>query len=372
MKTARPARVLTIVMLALTLPGVVHAQTWTQDGPPGRYYTSAIYDLATDQMVIFGGQQGTAVPLNDVWSVPGIVAAGQTVTTIPYHWVQLFPTDTAPAARYGHGAVYEGASNRMIVFGGGTSSTACLNDTWVLDDANSSLGTPTWIQLAPSGSLPSPRLNFNSAFDPSTNSLIIFGGSNCASGYFSDVWVLSGANGESGTPTWTQLSPIGLAPSVRENSSAIYDSSNNVLTVFGGDAGGSGLGDVWTLSNANGHGGTPTWTQLSPTGTAPSARTGQSAVYDSADNRMIVFGGNTSLTGIRPLNDTWILTFANGLGGTPAWVSEKVTGSAPQRCFHTAFYSAADNDMIVFGGLSQIAPSPWDDRVFILTVADGL
>jgi hypothetical protein len=286
--------------------------------------------------------------------------------------VQLFPVGTPPAARYGQGAVYDSISNRMIVFGGGTSSTACLNDAWVLDDANSSGGSPTWIPLTPSGTVPAARMNFDSAYDPSTNSLIVFGGSNCASGYFSDVWILSGANGESGTPSWTQLSTVGLGPSARENSSAIYDSANNVLIVFGGDAGASGLSDVWTLSHANGQGGTPTWTQLLPTGTAPSARTGHSAVYDSVNNRMIVFGGNATLTGIRPLNDTWILTFANGLGGTPAWTSLKVTGSAPQRCFHTAFYSAADNDMLVFGGLSQIQPSPWDDRAFILSVANGL
>ncbi len=364
-------RAFAVLFFSLLLASASYAQTWTQDGPPGRYYTSAIYDGSTDQMVLFGGQGATA-PLNDLWSTPSIVAAGQTNTKTPYRWVQLFPAGTPPAVRYGHVAVYDGVSNRMIVFGGGTSSATCLNDAWVLDDANSSGGSPTWLPLEPTGTFPAGRLNFNGAYDPTSNSLIIFGGSNCASGYLSDVWVLSGANGENGTPTWTQLSPVGIGPSARENSSAIYDSVNNVLTVFGGDAGGSGLSDVWTLSHANGQGGTPTWTQLLPTGTAPSARTGQSAVYDSANNRMIVFGGNSTLTGIRPLNDTWILSYANGIGGTPAWTSLKVTGSAPQRCFHTAFYSAADNDMIVFGGLSQIQPSPWDDRAFILSVANGL
>src|SRR5579885_1549842 len=297
MKSSIVSRGLAILIVLICPSVFTSAQTWTQDGPPGRYYTSAIYDSATDQMVMFGGQGQTA-PLNDLWSSPSIVGAGQTGTKTPYRWVQLFPIGTPPAARYGQGAVSDSVSNRMIHFGG----------------------------------------------------------SNCAAGYLSDVWVLSGANGESGTPTWTQLLPVGIGPSARENSSAIYDSANNVLTVFGGDAGGSGLSDVWTLSHANGQGGTPTWTQLLPTGTAPWARTGHSAVYDSLNNRMIVFGGNASLTGIRPLNDTWILTFANGIGGTPAWTSLKVTGSAPQRCFHTAFYSAADNDMIVFGGLSQINP----------------
>lgn len=368
-------RTVTIIRTLITLAGLAaftHAQTWTQDGPQARYYTSAVYDASTDQMIVFGGQQGSAVPLNDVWAVPGIVAAGQTGTTTPYHWVQVFPSGTTPAARFGHGAAYDSVSNRMILLAGGTKSTSCLNDSWVLDDANSSAGVSTWIQLSPSGSLPPARLNFSVAYNSSTNSLIVFGGSNCASGYLSDVWVLNNANGEGGTPSWTQLSPSGIGPSARENSSATYDSVNNVLTVFGGDGGSNGLSDVWTLSNANGQGGTPSWRQLSPTGTAPSARTGQSAVYDSSNNRMIIFGGVTTLTGIQPLNDTWILTFANGIGGTPAWISEKVTGTAPQRRFHTAFYSPAFNDMIVFGGESQIAPSAADDRIFILIVANGL
>jgi fructose-specific component phosphotransferase system IIB-like protein len=351
--------------------GLTSGADWTQDGPAPRLHTSAIYDSATDQMVVFGGDTATG-PIGDVWSSPGLVAAGQTVTTTPYKWIQVFPTGTAPSARYGHAAAYDGLGNHMMLFGGGTSATACLNDSWVLDDANSADGVPSWVQLSPSGTLPSPRMNFTNQYDPTTNSLIIFGGANCAAGYLSDVWVLSNANGGPGTPTWSQLSPTGTAPSARENASAIYDSTNNVLTLYAGDSGSVGLSDVWTLSNANGTGGTPTWTHIVPTGTAPAARTGQSSVYDSKDNRMIMYGGNNSLTGTAYYEDTWILTFANGIGGTPAWISEKVSGTAPQRHFHSAFYSSADNDLIIFGGESMIAQSPWDDRTFILSVANDL
>lgn len=370
MKVAKFSLVLAIALLLATSS---QAQTWSQDGPLARYSTAGFYDVSTDQLVVFGGlPQAGGVPLNDVWASPGIVAAGQTNTKIPFHFEPIFPTGTAPSARYGHAAAYDSLSNRMIVFAGATSSTSCMNDVWLLDDANSANGTPNWLPVAASGSLPPARSSFNAAYDPKSNSLIVFGGSNCAGGFLSDVWVLSNANGEVGTPTWTQLSPSGLGPSARENSSAIYDSTNNVLTVYGGDAGSAGLSDIWTLSNANGQGGTPTWTRLTPTGTAPSARTGQSAVYDSANNRMIVYGGINTLTSKTYLGDTWILTFANGIGGTPSWISERVTGTAPQMRFHVAFYSAADNDMFIFGGLSQIVPSAQNDRVFILSTANGL
>jgi len=358
-------------LLAL-MSAFAQGQTWTQDGPAPRYHHSGMYDVTTDQMVIFGGLQESGIPLNDVWSSPGIVAAGQTITTTPYHWLEVYPTGTAPAARYGHVAAYDGVSNRMMMFGGGSSATSCFNDSWLLDDANSADGTPAWVELIASGTLPPARLNFTAQYDSNSNSLIIFGGSNCASGYLNDVWVLSNANGEVGTPAWTELTPSGVAPSARENASSIFDSTNNVLTIYAGDAGASGLSDVWTLTNANGSGGTPVWTHITPTGTAPSARTGQSSVYDSTNNRMIMYGGINSITGTTFLNDTWILTFANNIGGTPAWISEKVSGTAPQRRYHIAFFSSADDDLIIMGGESQIEPSPADDRTFILSTANDL
>ncbi len=352
---------------------LVTGSTWTEDGPAGRNHTSTVYDVSTDQMVVFGGLQSTGVPLNDVWSSSGVIAAGQTVTTTPFLWTQVFPTGTAPAARYGHTAFYDNISNRMMMFGGATSATACLNDVWLLEDANSSGGTPSWVQETASGTPPSARQNFASAYDSSSNSLIVFGGNNCAGGYLSDVWVLSNANGESGTPTWTKLSPSGVGPTARENATAMVDSVNNVLVLYSGDAGAVGLADVWTLTHADGTGGTPTWKHVVPTGTAPPARTGATAIYDSTNNRMVIYGGTNNLTAPTIFyGDTWVLTFANDIGGTPAWISEKVTGTAPQLRFHNAFYNSANNDMVVFGGLSQIAPAPYDDRVFILSVANDL
>jgi hypothetical protein len=350
--------------------GLQSGATWSQDGPAPRTHQSAVYDAVTDQLIVFGGQtSGTPSALNDVWSAPSIVASGQ-VSQVPTNWVQVLPAGTAPAARFGHTGLYDSSSNRMIVFGGATSSTNCLHDLWILDDANSAHGTPDWISLTASGTLPTPRMNQTAVYDPAQNTMIVFGGTNCSSGYLSDVWVLSNANGEGGTPTWTQLSPAGTPPSARENSSSIYDPVNNVLTIYAGDTGGSGFADVWTLSNANGQGGTPVWTLLAPTGTAPNGRTGQSTVYDVTNNRMIMYGGINAINGTRFLYDSWVLTFPNGIGGTPAWTAEKVTGTAPERFFHSTVYSSAFNCLVVFGGDSQIESLP-DDHIFILSRANG-
>ncbi len=76
--------------------------------------------------------------------------------------------------------------------------------------------------------------------------------------------------GQATAQSWTQLSPTGVPPSVRDHHSAVYDSANNRMMVFAGDDGScSGGNDVWVLSNADGTGGTPVWTQLNPTGGPP-------------------------------------------------------------------------------------------------------
>ena len=352
--------------------GLKSGSTWSQDGPAPRYHLAGVYDAVTDQLITFGGDEsGTVGPFNDVWSEVSI-AADELFNQPSDNWVQVFPSGTPPAARFGHTGVYDSSSNRMIIFAGATNATSCRNDLWILDDANSADGTPDWISLTASGTPPPARMNHIAVYDPAQNSMIIFGGTNCASGYLSDVWVLSNANGEGGTPAWTKLSPSGTGPSVRENSSAIYDSVNNVLTIYAGDTGGQGLTDVWTLSNANGQGGTPVWTPLTPSGTPPAGRTGQVSAYDSVHNRMIMFGGINAIGGKYFLDDTWILTNPNGLGGASAWSPEVVSGTAPQLWFDVGFYSPVYNSLIVFGGESQIIPSPPADHIFVLSQANGI
>jgi len=47
------------------------------------------------------------------------------------------------------------------------------------------------------------------------------------------------------------------------------------------------------------------------------AKEAHTAVYDYTSNRMIVFSGGNHDT-VSP--DVWVLTNANGLNGTPAWI----------------------------------------------------
>jgi hypothetical protein len=194
----------------------------------------------------------------------------------------------------------------MTIFGGYNSGTF-FNDVWSLSNANGLGGTPAWAQLSPTGSAPTTRFLHTAVYDTTNNRMIIFGGNNPNMGYLNDVWVLSTANGVGGTPAWTQLSPTGSAPTTRGGHTAFYDAANNLMTIFGGTDGGSFLNDVWVLSHANGLGGTPAWTQIFPTGSDPTTRYGHTAIYDAVNNRMTIFGG-TPNGGVSLLNDVWVLS----------------------------------------------------------------
>ena len=118
--------------------------------------------------------------------------------------------------------------------------------------------------------------------------------------------------------TWTELMPAGVPPSTRGGHSAVLDETTNRLIVFGGRAAGVLVNEVWILTGANGTAGPPTWVQLNPSGTPPLPRIGHTAVYDAGSSRMIVFGGTTE--NFR-LDDAWVLTNANGTEPTtPTWL----------------------------------------------------
>ena len=135
----------------------------------------------------------------------------------------------------------------------------------------------------------------------------------------------------------------------------MIDPATDRMVVFGGSWATTPLNDTWVLINADGLGGTPAWTQLSPTGGPPATRTEHSAVYGVANARMIVFGGDKHIGSCDgPVNDVWVLANADGLGGTPAWTQLSPTGPGPVALLSgaTAIYSATG--VVVYGTASSL------------------
>ncbi|HEY6291992.1 MAG TPA: kelch repeat-containing protein [Terriglobia bacterium] len=377
-KSAPVSFVWVAVLVCIFLPlQCAQAQMWDFYGPPTRYGHSAVYNSDSDIMVVFGGQHtNTSLNYNDIWWANNVVKAA-CLPPCALQWTRPSPAlKGSPSARFWHTAVYDSAENRMVVFGGAqgvASPPPCLNDAYVLEYATGIGGTTQWIKLITTGGPPAARYGHTAVYDPSNNVMIVFGGNDCSSTYLNDVWVLSNANGLDGTPTWSQIFPSGPAPPARAFTSAVYDATNNRMIVFGG-FNGSYLGDLWVLTNANGIGGTPAWLESTPSG-APSPRSGHSAVYDASLDRMIVFGGET---GEGNVAETWVLADANGLRGIPSWtLSVPGRGNAPQpRDFHSAVYDPTSNKMIIFGG--HLTPSVGsggdqsDNHVYALDDANNL
>ena len=290
---------------------------------------------------------------------PSAVTGGETVPagTTP-KWTLLFPSNFSDFID-GHTAVYDGATNSMIVFGGyDLDLNEVVNGVTSLSQANG-LSTGAWSTVIANGAAGAPpaRASATAVYDSANSRMMVFGGCTftgvlCTT-LNNDVWVLSNANGVGGTPTWTQMSPTGSLPAGRWAHTAVYDTANNRMVIFGGDNLDATYGDTWVLSNANGLGGTPAWTQLAPTGT-PDGQDGATAVYDSTHNVMVTFGGRTST--FADVNTVWTLSNANGMGGTPAWTKLTTSGPLPgKRDSHTAVYDQTNNRMIIFGGESNTA-----------------
>jgi len=182
--------------------------------------------------------------------------------------------------------------------------------------------SPTWSLLIPSDStselfFETLRSEHSAVYDPGSNTMIVFGGLVQDDTLRNNTLLESNANGSGGMEagTWSELN-VNIFPPARMLHSAVYDQANNRMIAFGGCADlecDIPLNDTWVLSNANGTGGAPTWTQLSPSGALPSPRYFHNAVYDATNNRMIMYSGEAA--GYTSLSDVWVLTNANGLGG---------------------------------------------------------
>jgi hypothetical protein len=298
--------------------GLGGTATWTQLLPTGTAPTinwgaTAVYDSRTNELIVYGGCSGDC----------GSVLPGVYVLTHPNGlggapaWSQS--TTNNSEARALQSAVYNSSNKRMVTFGGelgffGTSQ----NDTRVLLGANRSMST--WDTLATSGGPPGVRDAHSAVYDKLYNVMTTFGGENLIStccpysiSDYNDVWTLSNADGSgTATATWTQLSPIGTAPPPRANHSGVYDSTRNIMYVFGGSQFSDStqsttiLGDLWKLTNANGLGSAaPKWTQIGQLGTPPGGNSSHGAAFDGVNQRMIVFGGSDRNS--QPHNLTFIL-----------------------------------------------------------------
>jgi hypothetical protein len=349
------------------------AQTWSQLSPSGTLPNSTAFNTtafnATNNILLSVLPEGGSVP-EQVWTLSN----GNGLTGTPA-WTELTPTGTAPGSNGGSSGVYIAVTDQMVMYGGCFANCSpALDGVFVLNNASGVGGTPSWSQSSPNTSI--PRTGQTAVYDPTRNVMITFGGDTAFFGTdHNDTNILSPANGPS--PTWTTLTTAGGPPPVRDSAVAVYDVKHNVMILFGGQQIFSptnipGLNDVWVLTHANGHGGTPTWTNLVPAGTPPLGRSNCGAVYDSDANALYIFGGvaraadQTTIA----LGDVWKLTDANGQGNaTPTWKQVGQRGTPPGGTIVPGVaFDEANRRLISFGGEDRNSAVFFQTFILDLTV----
>jgi uncharacterized protein (TIGR02145 family)/uncharacterized repeat protein (TIGR02543 family) len=237
-----------------------------------------------------------------------------------------------------------------------------------------------WIELSVTGGPPTSHPNYF-VYDAKNNRVISFFTANPSAsppGDTSQVWILSNANGLNGSLQWQRLPASGDIPAnINWSASVTYDDVTNRLISYGGCLTNCGSAQplVYVLTNANGLGGTPVWTRLTISNPNGQGSADHNSIYNSRDNLLIAFGGNNGYFGT-DRNDVRALGNANGTQSPSQWSNLVVGASIPSvRVQSHCAYDKGSNRMIMFGGSHWTSLSPMKSEkyndLWVLTNANG-
>ncbi|MHC4661564.1 MAG: Kelch repeat-containing protein [Planctomycetota bacterium] len=306
-----------------------------------------------------GGGNGTSDETSDFHvdanDIPAAAFHGQIVPL-------RLPVDASPipGKRRGHTLTYDPVRGRLIMIGGAAGAFGCggyVTDVWEFD--MDLMGSP-WRRIYPGGAGFTSRARHTAVFDEVSNRIIVCGGENNAS---AEMPIALDFNSDPENGTWIELDPIGVGPENRIGHSAVYDSVNARMILFGGYKNPTRYDDAWELDLSSG--GNGSWTQLVPGGDVITARNNHVAVYDRPSQRMIVYGG---YDGTSYLNQVWSLSLAGG--GDGSWQKLSPGGTPPEgRILTGAAYDPFQRRMIIIGGSPDC--SAVTDSVSTLSIKPG-
>ncbi|MBI2945238.1 MAG: hypothetical protein HYY25_13675 [Candidatus Wallbacteria bacterium] len=212
------------------------------DRPPGRVDHALAYDGARKRVVLFGGYQSTNTS-NDTWEWTGTSWSLRQADTAS-------PGANQPPRRHRHALAYNSTRQRVVLFGG-ESSADSLNDTWEWDGTG-------WSQrqadtAAPGSNQPLRRNRHALSYDGARQRVLLFGGYRFGpvqSDTFNDTWEWDGTS-------WSltqanAVSPGADQPPQRYAHAFAYDSARQRSILFGGVSGSGSMlrNDTWTLSTS--------------------------------------------------------------------------------------------------------------------------
>src|SRR5882724_6956998 len=235
------------------------------------------------KLMLFGGYNaadGASAYKQDIFEWSGTDA----------NWMGRTTLDTKPTPRYQAAMTYDSKRDRLLLFGG-VSSTS-FDDLWQWSPASS-----TWSQItfAASGTRPTARSNLWLFYDAARDKVIAFG----YSGTPGEIWEYDPAlnNWKNRTPS---PYPAGVNRSYAEMA---FDSDRGKVVMVGGYVSPKYTTDIWEWDTTTG-----IWEQRMPAAgtTVPVGRYYHAVSYDAARRVVLLFGGYGNDTGLSaPINDSW-------------------------------------------------------------------
>lgn len=229
--------------------------------PGARGLAAVAYDPTTEQLLLFGGANGTGDgSSSDTWEWSGT------------DWTEL-SDDSGPAPGLGTPSmVYDASTNQLLLI----ETDYPSDEVWIWTGSS-------WSQLNPATAGPDGQL---AVYDPASSQLIMYGGDSCTDvcNGGNQTWEWTGTN-------WTRLTPL-HSPPISSGVAVGYDGNLHGIVANGGEG---GL-DTWLWNGSD-------WEKLSLS-THPPTLYYSSMGWDPATSQFLMFGGIEDTT---PTSYTWLL-----------------------------------------------------------------
>jgi galactose oxidase-like protein len=326
-----------------TTPPPGPTAAWSTLGISARMDAAMLYDPDADRFVLFGGTDGVQTFGDALQLFPGYY-------NDTWQPIAVSSTLDRPAERSGHTIIYDRTQRRLVLFGGKDRIGNYFNDVWVFPlwtkDGNG-VWQPyygSWQRLMPGGIAVPGLVDHTAVLDTQENRMLVYGGKT-QSGVISDqLYAL-----DFQTLTWYALdisSATITGPFGRHKHVAIYDTDFDAIFVFGGEQYHNGTtmlasSALWRLRLGQ-H--PLQWDQFLPqVGGSPAGVNG-GAVYDVSRDEMVIYGGNVPGS---PASST---IYRVPLEIPSGYQTLSLSTSLRRESFAHAYDSSSRSRMWIFGG----------------------
>jgi N-acetylneuraminic acid mutarotase len=297
--------------------------------PEPRIGARMIYDPVNQRILMYGGAdwQNGYTFYDELWSYE---PESNTWTQLEMH--------NSPDPRFNTMLVYLPERHQLFLYGGMSSSDRA-DGTYIFD-----IETSTWTELHLSNQ-PSRRSDASIAYDPENDVVVLYSGYLQNNSHTQDTWIYSFTE-----ENWLRQNPENT-PLGQYGHYMVYAEETKQLLMYPGhwsiyshgvfvDHGWGG--NIWEYDVVD-----ELWTEHESTPRPPGRYWGY-LVYDSTENRLILFAGG----GAVDYDDTWTYDIMTG-----TWEQATQTIKPSKRGGQAMTYDPENNIVVIFGGHSETGQS---------------